>query len=233
MGRGAIAGIRIANYLGYGKKTTNPADLASMTPKFIYFDLGKVLIDFSFERMVRQIGEAAGIDPRQVQTVLAGRLLADYEIGKLDSRGAHEAFCRATGTQPDFETFSLACNDIFTPIDSMLPVVAQLYHARYRLGVLSNTCEGHWNYCLHRYTLLREFFSTFALSFRLGAAKPDKAIFCKAAEIAGCRPEEVFYTDDIPGHVAAARNVGMDAVVYTSTADLVKELRERGIEFNY
>ena len=204
-----------------------------MRPKFIYFDLGKVLIDFSFEQMCRQMGDVAGVEPEQVQAVLAAGLQADYETGRLDSRGAHEVFCRETGTRPDFEAFSLACNDIFTPIDSMLPVVAQLYQAGHRLGILSNTCEGHWNHCLRRYTLLREFFSVYALSFQIGAVKPSAAIFCKAAELAGCRPEEIFYTDDIPGHVAGARGVGLDAVVYTSTAELVKELRKRKLDFNY
>ena len=204
-----------------------------MTPKFIYFDLGKVLVDFSFERMYRQMGEAAGIDPGQVQAVLAAGLQADYETGKLDSRAAHEVFCRQTGTRPDYEAFSLACNDIFTPIDSMLPVVAQLYHAGHRLGILSNTCEGHWNHCLGRYAMLRELFSVYALSFEIGVLKPDAAIFRKAAELAGCRPAEIFYADDISGHVAGARSVGLDAVAYTSTAELVKELRKRGVEFNY
>jgi FMN phosphatase YigB (HAD superfamily) len=196
------------------KRLLSPLIQSSMTPKFIYFDLGKVLVDFSFKRMFRQMGEAAGIEPQQVQAVLAAGLQADYEIGRLDSRAAHEVFCRQTGTRPGFEAFLLAFNDIFTPIDSMLPVVAQLYHAGYRLGILSNTCDGHWNYCLRRYTMLR-------------------AIFCQAAELAGCRPEEIFYTDDMPGHVAAAKSVGLDAVVYLSTAELVAELRKRGVEFNY
>lgn len=204
-----------------------------MRPKFIYFDLGKVLVDFSFEQMCRQMGNVAGIEPRQVQSVLAAGLQADYETGKLDSHAAHEVFCRQTGTRPEFDAFSQACNDIFTPIDSMLPVVAQLYHAGHRLGILSNTCEGHWNHCLRRYGMLREFFSVYALSYEISAVKPDAAIFYKAAEIAGCRPEEIFYTDDLAGHVAGARSVGIDAVVYTSTPGLVRELKMRGVEVNY
>ena len=71
-----------------------------MPPKFIYFDLGKVLLDFSFERMCGQIGEAAGIPPQQVKDVMGANLQADYEAGKLDSRGFYEQFCRATGTLP-------------------------------------------------------------------------------------------------------------------------------------
>ena len=76
-----------------------------MTPKFIYFDLGKVLVDFSFEQMCRQMGDAAGIEPQQVQAVLAAGLQADYETGRLDSRAAHEVFCRQTGTRPDTKRF--------------------------------------------------------------------------------------------------------------------------------
>ena len=207
--------------------------LPPKTPKFIYFDLGKVLVDYSFERMFRQMGGTAGIEPQQVQSVLAAGLQLDYETGRLNSREAHEVFCRQTGTRPDYEAFSLACNDIFTPIESMLPVVAQLYQAGYRLGILSNTCEGHWNHCLRRYTMLSEFFSIHALSFEIGALKPETAIFRKAAELAGCQPEEIFYIDDLPGHVAGARGVGFDALVYTSTAELVKELGKRGVEINY
>ena len=101
-----------------------------MTPKFIYFDLGKVLIDFSFEQMCRQMGEVAGIDAARVAEVLAAGLQRDYEIGKLDSRTAHERFCRETGTCPGYDAFSRACNEIFSPIVSMWPVVARLYRGR-------------------------------------------------------------------------------------------------------
>jgi putative hydrolase of the HAD superfamily len=204
-----------------------------MLPKFIYFDLGKVLLDFSFERACRQIGEAAGISPEQVKNAFGTGMQVDYEIGKLDSRGFYEQFCRATDTCSDYDAFYRGFNEIFRPITSMLPVVASLYQSGYRLGILSNTCEEHWNYCLPRYTMLRDFFSVHALSYEIGAMKPSAAIFCRAAEMAGCRPEEIFYTDDIAGHVAGARAAGLDAVVYTSTAELVNELRARGVKFNY
>jgi FMN phosphatase YigB (HAD superfamily) len=204
-----------------------------MPPKFIYFDLGKVLLDFSFERMCRQLGATAGIEPQQVKHVLGAELQVDYETGKLDSRSFHERFCRETGTRPEYNDFFRAFNEIFTPITSMLPVVAGLYHAGYRLGVLSNTCEGHWNYCLRRYVMLRDLFSVYALSYEMGAMKPSAAIYCRAAAMAGCRPSEIFYADDSAANVAGARSAELDAVVYTSTAELAKELRARGVQFNY
>jgi putative hydrolase of the HAD superfamily len=206
---------------------------ALMIPRFIYFDLGKVLLDFSFDRACLQIGAAAGIEPDRVRAALSSGIQVDYETGKLDSRGFHERFCRKTGACPEYDAFFRGYNEIFTPITSMLPVVSQLYQSGYRLGVLSNTCEGHWDYCLRRYVILRELFSVYALSYKIGSMKPSSVIYCRAAALAGCRPEEIFYTDDIASNVAGARSAGLDAIVYTSTAELVKELWSRGVKFNY
>ena len=84
------------------------------------------------------------------------------------------------------------------------PLVAQLAHAGYPMGILSNTCPIHWEYCFGRYRFLDELFRVHALSYRIGAVKPDAAIFRAAAEMASYRPEEIFFVDDLPGHVAGA-----------------------------
>ena len=36
-------------------------------PKFLYFDLGRVLLHFSIERMCRQMADVAGIEPGAVR----------------------------------------------------------------------------------------------------------------------------------------------------------------------
>ncbi len=59
-----------------------------------------------------------------------------------------------------------------------------------------------------------------------------RSITC-AAELAEVHPEAIFYCDDIPDNVEAARRVGFDAVQYTDTPTLVSELRKRGVRFNY
>ena len=127
----------------------------------------------------------------------------------------------------------MAAADIFTLNLPIVPVVAQLAQAGYPLGILSNTCEAHWEYCRRRYRIVADGFRVHALSFRIRECKPHPAIFGAAADLAGCRPEQIFYVDDIAGHVAGARAVGFDAVQYTSTPELAAELRNRGLEFNY
>ena len=209
-----------------------------MRPKFLYFDLGKVLLDFDVAQMCRQMGEVAGVDGESVQDVLfAGGLQRQYETGQFTSRQFYRAFCEKMGllknSPPDYDALTHAGNDIFQLNLSMLPVVAHLRQAGYRLGILSNTCESHWEHCFKRYRILSESFSTWALSYRIEASKPEPAIFRAAAELADCPPEQIFFTDDIAEHVAGAKAAGFDAVQYLRTPQLVAELRERGIRFNY
>jgi FMN phosphatase YigB (HAD superfamily) len=48
-------------------------------------------------------------------------------------------------------------------------------------------------------------------------------------DLAGCRAEECFYTDDIPAYTEAARRMGIDAVTFASRMQLEGEMRGRGI----
>jgi glucose-1-phosphatase len=205
-----------------------------MAPKFLYFDLGKVLVDYSVERMLDQMAAVAGVSAQTVDETLFGRgLMRQHETGLLSKRQLYEAFCQATGTRPDFAKLAAAAADIFELNVSMVPLVAQLCQAGYRMGILSNTCDTHWDHCLARYRIVRDSFSVFALSHRIGALKPDAAIYRAAADLAGCSPREIFFVDDLPGHVAGARAVGFDAVQFTGPAALADELRQRGLRFNY
>ncbi|NLF08407.1 MAG: HAD family phosphatase [Pirellulaceae bacterium] len=205
-----------------------------MPPKFIYFDLGKVLVDFSVDRMLAQVGAAAGVAPETVRDALfRDGLMLEHESGRLDSRGLYEEFCRSTGKRPDYDAVIAAAAGIFSLNTPMLPLVAQLGQTGRPLGILSNTCETHWEYCYARYRIVAEGFSVYALSYRIGAVKPDAAIFHAAAELAGHAPEDIFFVDDRPEHVAGAKAAGFDAVQFTTAAALAGELRQRGVRFNY
>jgi glucose-1-phosphatase len=205
-----------------------------MQPQFFYFDLGKVLVNFSIDQMLSQVGAAAGIPDEEVRAAVFGsELWRQHEAGQLSDRQFYEAFCAATGSRPGYDALAAAATDIFELNWPMLPLVAQLRQAGYAMGILSNTCAMHWDYCVDRYRMVAEGFGVHALSFRIGAVKPEAAIFHAAAALAGVRPEEIFFVDDMAEHVAGARAVGFDAVQFTTAAVLAIELRQRGIRFNY
>lgn len=206
-----------------------------MAIRFLYFDLGNVLVNFSHQKMCAQMGQVAGLPAEKVwQVIFDTDLLQKYEDGTLDDRGFYDAFCAATGTTPDYDELKRAGSDIFCPNDAITPLVTQLRAAGHRMGILSNTCPAHWDHCrTSKYYATSKMFGTFALSYELGAIKPSPEIFARAAEQAGVAPAEIFFTDDIPGHVTAAKAAGWDAVPYTTPAALAADLRARGVMSNY
>jgi glucose-1-phosphatase len=202
---------------------------------FIYFDLGNVVAFFDRRKSCQQMAAVAGIDPARVEELVFNTPLNNrYERGDISSREFYDTFCSQTGTKPDYDALLRAKADIFRLNYSLLPVIAQLEDAGLRLGVLSNTSPCHWEFlCSRGYGELPHSFSVRALSYEIGALKPEPKIYRAAAELAGVPPAEIFFCDDTPGHVAAAREAGFDAVQYTSTPTLVGELRSRGLRFNY
>jgi putative hydrolase of the HAD superfamily len=204
-------------------------------PQFIYFDLGNVLLYFDHRRACRQMADLAGVDAEKVwNIVFESGLELKYEAGQVSTDEVYETFCRQTGTQPEFDRLALAASDIFEVNAGIKPIVAFLHAAGHRLGLLSNTNELHWRLVSDgRYGLIPGVFEQVVLSYEVGAIKPEPAIYQIAAERAGVTPREIFYVDDVAGHVAAARAAGFDAVQYTGVSQLAAELHRRGVRFNY
>ena len=203
-----------------------------LTPALIYFDLGNVILNFSHERGCAQMAEVAGVPVEDVRRFAFDSPLAvEYECGTISTREFYDFFCKQTNTSPDFEQLVAAGSDIFSLNTTILPILTQLSLRGIRLGILSNTCDMHWQWVSRgRYRVLREFFDIFALSFEIGSIKPNTAIFHAAAELAGVAPSEIFYTDDIAGHVQGAREAGFDAEQFISAGKLADDLNARNLK---
>ena len=112
--------------------------------------------------------------------------------------------------------------------------MAHLRAAGYRLGILSNTCEAHWEFVsCGRYAVLKELFEVEILSFRLGSMKPETPIYEAAIAASGVAAEEIFFTDDRSENVAGALRAGMDATHFRGVQPLLQDLRDRQIKTNW
>lgn len=205
---------------------------ASRPPKFFYFDLGNVLLFFDHRRAARQMAEVAGVPPEMVwEIVFASGLEQRYEAGKLSTQEFYEIFCEQTGARPDYQALAAAAGNIFEVNAPLLALLERLSESGRRLGLLSNTCELHWeHFSSGCYPPIPAAFHSLVLSFRVGCMKPETQIYAHAAELAGAAPHEIFFVDDVAGHVAAARRFGFDAVQYTTPEALAAELRQRGVD---
>lgn len=202
-----------------------------MRPEFVFLDLGNVIISFDREKSFRQMAAVAGSDTARVrQAIAAGGLQDTLEKGGIDWRQFHGEFCRRTGTAPALEALAHAASDMFALKIDMLPVIAGLERAGVPIGILSNTCGIHWDHLLaRRFAVLPGNFMPIVLSHEVAAIKPEPAIYAHAAQLIGVRPEQIFFCDDIPAHVDAARAAGWQAEVFESAAGLLDALDRRGL----
>lgn len=207
-----------------------------MSIRFLYFDLGNVLLTFSNERACQQMGQLARVPAEAVQRlVLEGSpgtsFLWRFERGDVTEEEFYEHFCATLGVRPPRREFEQAASDMFAPIPQSLELVERLHAASHRMGVLSNTNPWHWRLVTDgRYHHLTTMFEQIVTSYDARAMKPEPLIYQVAIERAGTRADEIFFVDDRPENVEGARKAGIDAVVYRDYATLLGNLRERGID---
>jgi glucose-1-phosphatase len=202
-----------------------------MRPQFIYFDLGNVLFAFDRERAFRQMAAVCGASVKVVEEAALGSgLQVALETGRIDWATAHAEFSRQTGTTSDSAALAAAASDMFTLRVEMLPVLAAIERTGCPTGLLSNTCGIHWRHLLDAgYAILPGRFVRQVLSYEVGVMKPDAGIYAAAAATAGVPAHRIFFCDDLPQHVAAARTAGWDAELFTSASDLIDQLAARGL----
>ena len=205
-----------------------------MATRFLYFDLGNVLLSFSHDRMCRQMAAVADVDEQTVHSVLFGgpagaSLQWRLERGEIDVDAAYEEFCRGAKRRPPREALYAAASDIFAEIPDTISLVRRLAVAGQRMGILSNTNPVDWRHISQRFPhVLRDFQHT-VLSFEAGEMKPASGIYECAVRRSGAAPAEVFFTDDRPENVDGALAAGMDAVLFTSADALAEHLCRRGV----
>ena len=197
--------------------------------KAILFDLGRVLIHFDFRRGYRALEGLCPYAADEIPKRLAGTgLVEQFETGLVEPREFVDQMRRILDLNVDYDQFCGIWSSIFTETlipESMLEGLGR----RYRLVLVSNTNALHFEMIREAYGHLLRHFDDLILSYEVRAMKPQPEIFQAALEVAGCLPQECFYTDDITAYIEAARRMGIDAVTFVSRQQLEGELRGRGI----
>ncbi len=190
-----------------------------------------MLVHFDFSRGYSALEglcphPAADIPKRLAPTGLVERL----ETGLVEPRDFVDQLCGILDLRVDYDQFCGIWSSIFTHTlvpESMLEGLK----GRYRLVMLSNTNAIHFEMIRANYGHILRHFDDFVLSYQVKAMKPSPAIYEAAIRSAQCRPEECFYTDDIPAYVEGARKMGIDAVQFQSAEQLAGDFAARGIEW--
>lgn len=199
--------------------------------RFIFFDMGNVLLNFDHQVAWQQMARLCKIDPDVVrETVFEAPMQLRYERGELSSQEFYEAFCQQLQVQPDYQLLMKAASDIFQPADDVIQIAVGLKAAGCQLGLLSNTCEAHWEWIQTLgFRWLEACFENFVLSYQVHCLKPDPEIYVIAGREARRPPAELLLIDDRHENVVAAREAGWDAIHFTGVVDLVEQLQLRQV----
>lgn len=206
-----------------------------MPPKFLYFDLGNVLLTFDNDRMARQIASVLNATEEAVrQKLFGGQPKTDlqwrFEEGLVTEEDYFAQVTSLAAAPVDRAQLEHAASDMFAPIQPTIDLAQKLAGRGYRLGLLSNTNAWHWRFIMQQYPVLREVFEIEITSFWAKSMKPDRQIYEQAIESSGVERQDIFFTDDKPENIAGAIEAGFDAVPFVSTKQLVQDLRVRGVE---
>ena len=199
--------------------------------KLIIFDLGKVILDFSFSSVAEGLAgssrHALYKDPGNVADYLLKQgadIAVRYESGKIGSEEFYNHIKESLYLDLSFDQFKQIWSDIFRENEGVADLIERL-KKDFRLCLLSNTNELHFEFIRKNFPVVYKF-DMWVLSYEAGVMKPDPEIFRIALRKAGIGAEEAIFIDDIRGHVLGAQGLGINSVEFKSVAQITRFIEE-------
>ena len=193
----------------------------------VLFDWGDTLFESPHApTVIRDAARAGGSDLPQAEAQrlwdelwAAGKSAEEHAKGRDLSREAHqrvwtELFSRANGRVPGIDRvlYQRVMDPAgWIPYPDTEPTLRALKERGLRVGIVSNHA-----YDLRPYFVakgLDRFIDAYAISFEIGAPKPDARIFQEACARLGTRPEETLMVGDDPASDAGGGAAGLQVYI--------------------
>ena len=187
-----------------------------MQYKNIIFDLGNVLVKLNPEGCIgafKAIGMGELVDPNPQSEGM--KLMSKLGVGMITTEEFCDAARKLTGTDVANEDIIDAANKMLVEIpDEKKERLLQLKKAGYRLFLLSNTIDIHWDYCVeylfpYQNHGVEDYFEQCFLSQRMHLAKPNARIYEEVIKLANIHPDETLFIDDLKENCEAAEKLGI------------------------
>ena len=197
--------------------------------KTIIFDLGNVVLSFDHMLICEGIARYSKYSSNDVyQLGFNSEVFGLYDKGKIKSEDLFQWVLRKFDINISYDIFKSVWSDIFSLNDSVETVLSAIKKNGYNLVLVSNTNELHFDFIRQNFKVI-ELFDDLVLSYRIGYSKPHEEIFREALKRAGSSPEDSVYIDDIEEFCKAAEDLGINSILYRSTEQLIKGLKELGV----
>lgn len=184
--------------------------------KAIIFDCFGVLLGNAYKL---HLAEVERTDPERAAQIRAINHASD--MGILTRKETAENIAALFDMEPD--EFLHEQDRMEVPNDELLRFIAEL-KKHYKIGLLSNISSRERLSIRFTDGQLESHFHTVVASGDEGVVKPQPEIYEITATRLGVLPSECVMIDDIAEFCAGARNVGMQAIQFTSTKQCIEDL---------
>ena len=192
--------------------------------RVLLFDLGGVVVESVGLSVLHQ--RLPQLGPAQIQARwLASESVGRFERGLISPSEFARAFLAEWPLELEPADF---LREFASWVRGFLPGAARLLaylRRRHTVACLSNTNEVHWAVLDD----VRAAFDVSIVSHQIGHMKPDRAAYEHALQRLGAEPRLVYFFDDLAHNVAAARELGLQAVQVRGVAETEAALRDLGI----
>jgi glucose-1-phosphatase len=185
----------------------------------IIFDFGGVIINIDPALTEKAFLKLSDSPARLQQSYKAFMHIHNtFEVGSIDATAFRNQTRALFGlSKLDDALFDAAWNALLLDIPAHRVALLKSLNPRYRLFLLSNTNEIHYEkYCddfskIYPGRSLRSLFEDTFFSFEMGLRKPDPEIFRTVIRECVIEPDCTLFIDDTLEHVQAARSCGLHA----------------------
>ena len=202
---------------------------ASPRIRAVIFDIGRVLIRVDLSRAMAGLSQAIPLTPEELWKALQNDPhWMDWQEGRISPRDWHLHITKRLGGALSFDEFTTAWNSALDPKPIQSEEFLSGLAKKYKMAVLSNTDPIHMANEEGRYEFFRHF-PVRIYSYRVGASKPNPLIYREA--LRGCKvsAQEAVFIDDVAAYVEAAKQLGMQGIVYQSADQLTTDLAALGV----
>lgn len=196
--------------------------------KAVIFDVGGVILFCDHMLICSRLANLCEHTPSDIyQFIFMDGLEKLYDEGKISTSEFHEKIRQWLKADIEFDEFRQIWCDIYDENLSITELIKELKRNDYRMYLLSNTNELHFQYIRNKFSVMGEF-DEYILSYNIGHRKPSREIFKAVLEKSGLPPSDHIFIDDIKDFVDVAQSMGMRGIVFESSTQLRKALRENG-----
>ena len=197
----------------------------------LLFDLGRVVLDVDFGKVMASWAGHAACEPAQLAGRFSSRdeIFRQHERGEISDAEFFEYLRAALGIGISDAQFLQGWNAIFAgEMPGIAPLLARAAN-RLPLYAFSNTNGAHVEHFSRAYADVLGHFRKMFLSSSIGLRKPDAAAYDHVVQAIGVPASRIVFFDDLAENIEGARARGLIGVHVTSPDDIAAALAELGI----